>query len=190
LEWPFPAQIEFAGQTVKLEPLSADHVCELWQAAEHAEASWAYLRYGPFETEADLAEFVSSLVGRREQPFWAVRPLMTNHAQGWLSLCDVYPIDGAIEIGSIWYSPALQRTRASTEAIFLLMRYVFDNLGYNRLVWRCSTANFASLRSARRYGFKLEGIWRDERPSLRSSMAFYVGSRMAGPTIGDQRLAL
>jgi hypothetical protein len=87
------------GQTVKLEPLSADHVCELWQAAEHAEASWAYLRYGPFETEADLAEFVSSLVGRREQPFWAVRPLMTNHAQGWLSLCDVYPMDGAIEIG-------------------------------------------------------------------------------------------
>ena len=161
MEWAFPARIELIGQTVNLEPLSADHICELWQAAERAESSWTYLRYGPFETKALLGEFVSSLCERREQPFWAVRPLTTNQAQGWLSLCDVYTLDGAIEIGSIWYSPALQRTRASTEAIFLLMRHVFDDLGYRRLVWRSSAANAASLNSARRYGFKFEGIWRD-----------------------------
>jgi RimJ/RimL family protein N-acetyltransferase len=47
---------------------------------------------------------------------------------GWLSLCDIYPADGAIEIDSIWYSPRLQRTRASTEAVFILMSYAFDEL--------------------------------------------------------------
>jgi RimJ/RimL family protein N-acetyltransferase len=161
LEWPFPARIEFVGQTVRLEPLAVHHVHELWHAAQDAELSWKYHRYGPFETEALLSECVRSLGARNGQPFWAVRPTATKQAQGWLSLCDVYPVDGAIEIGSIWYSPSLQRTRASTEAVFLLMKYVFDDLGYQRLAWRCPTDNFASLNSARRFGFKFEGIWRD-----------------------------
>ena len=81
-------------------------------------------------------------------------------AQGWLSLCDIYPADGAIEIGAIWFSPALQRTRAATEAIFLLMRYAMDDLGYQRLVWRCNPLNQASVNAAVRYGFTPEGTWR------------------------------
>jgi RimJ/RimL family protein N-acetyltransferase len=75
-------------------------------------------------------------------------------------LCDVYPADGAIEIGSIWFAPALQRTRAATEAIFLLMRYAMDEIRYERLVWRCLLANRASMYAAARYGFTSEGIWR------------------------------
>jgi RimJ/RimL family protein N-acetyltransferase len=54
----------------------------------------------------------------------------------------------------------LQKTRASTEAVFLLMTYALDVLGYKRLVWRCSAENTPSLRAARRYGFKFEGTWR------------------------------
>jgi len=76
-------------------------------------------------------------------------------------LCDVYPADAAIEIGSIWFSSRLQRTRAATEAVFLLMRHAFDDLGYRRLVWRCGASNAASLRAAERYGFVAEGIWRN-----------------------------
>lgn len=71
-----------------------------------------------------------------------------------------YALDGAIEIGSIWFAPSLQRTRAATEAIFLLMRYAMDGLGYQRLVWRCLEANQASVRAAARYGFIPEGRWR------------------------------
>ncbi len=70
------------------------------------------------------------------------------------------PADAAIEIGSIWFSPGLQRTRAATEAIFLLMQHAFDDLGYKRLVWRCQALNAASLRTAERYGFITEGTWR------------------------------
>src|SRR5262245_20751232 len=117
MEWLFPTRIPFDGHTVQREPLSVDHVSELWHAAEHAESSRTYLRYGPFGTEALMRECVRCLATREEQPFWTVRPRATNQAQGWLSLCDVYPTDGAIEIGSIWFSPALQRTRASTEAV-------------------------------------------------------------------------
>ena len=140
--------------------MSVDHVPELWLAAQDAERSWTYLRYGPFESELLMKASVAELVAKKEQPFWVARPTTTGKAEGWLSLCDIYPADGAIEIGSIWYSPRLQRTRASTEAVFILMSYAFDELAYQRMVWRCNAENRTSLNSAQRYGFKFEGIWR------------------------------
>jgi RimJ/RimL family protein N-acetyltransferase len=158
--WPLPERVPLQGRSVRLEPLGREHVGELWRCADGADPSWAYLRYGPFAAENDLLEQVIELAGRADQPFWAVRPESSGVAQGWLSLCDIYPADGAIEIGSIWFSPALQRTRAATEAIFLLMQYAMDELKYHRLVWRCLTANQASMNAAARYGFAPEGIWR------------------------------
>jgi RimJ/RimL family protein N-acetyltransferase len=154
---------------VRLEPLGGDHAGELWDSAQGADPSWAYLRYGPFATESDLLEQVRELAGRADQPFWTVRPECSGRAQGWLSLCDIYPADGAIEIGSIWFSPALQRTRAATEAIFLLMQYAMDDLGYERLVWRCVSVTQASMNAAARYGFMPEATWR--------SSAFIKGRR-------------
>jgi len=145
---------------VSLEPLGSEHIDELWRAAQGADASFAFLRYGPFANQRDLLELITELAGRADQPFWAVREKSSGVAQGWLSLCDIYPADGAIEVGSIWYSPALQRTRAATEAIFLLMQYAMDELKYQRLVWRCSVLNQVSMSAAIRYGFVPEGVWR------------------------------
>lgn len=167
--WPLPERIPFQGRSVRLEPLGRVHVGELWRSAEGAEPTWDYLRYGPFASESELREQVVELAARTDQPFWAVRPHTSGVAEGWLSLCDIYPADGAIEIGSIWFSPALQRTRAATEAIFLLMQYAMDELRYQRLVWRCNLANQASMNAAARYGFQPEGIWR--------SSAFAKGRR-------------
>ena len=70
------------------------------------------------------------------------------------------PANGVIEVGHIAFAPALQRTPAGTEAIFLMMRYVFDGLGYRRLEWKCDSLNAPSRRAALRYGFRLEGIFR------------------------------
>jgi RimJ/RimL family protein N-acetyltransferase len=157
---PFPERVRHAGRFVSLEPLDVSHVDELWDVAADAGQSWHYLRYGPFGTIDALAAQVVDFAGRAAQPFWVVRPVSSGAAEGWLSLCDIYPADAAIEIGSVWFSPRLQRTRASTEAIFLLMRHAFDDLGYERLVWRCDALNEKSMRAAARYGFKTEGIWR------------------------------
>jgi RimJ/RimL family protein N-acetyltransferase len=158
--WPLPERIPFQGCSVRLEPLGHEHTGELWHSAQGADLSWAYLRYGPFATESGLLEQVVELARRADQPFWAVRAETSGVVQGWLSLCDIYPTDGAIEIGSIWFSPALQRTRASTEAVFLLMQYAMDELRYQRLVWRCVDVNQASMNAAARYGFTPEGTWR------------------------------
>jgi RimJ/RimL family protein N-acetyltransferase len=148
------------GRYVVLEPLSANHVDGLWAAAQGADDSWAHLRFGPFASKEAFAQNLLALMARKGQPFWAVRPNDQDAAQGWLSYCDIYQADQAIEIGQIWFSPALQQTRASTEAIYLLMDHAFSVLRYRRLVWRCSATNAASLQAAARLGFQSEGAWR------------------------------
>lgn len=65
-----------------------------------------------------------------------------------------------IEIGNIWFSAALQRTRQATEAIFLLARHAFDECGYRRLEWKCNALNARSRRAAARFGFRYEGLFR------------------------------
>jgi hypothetical protein len=118
-----PERVPFHGLAVDLEPLGLQHVLELWDGADGAERSFDYLRYGPFASEQELRDRVVELAGRSYQPFWVVKPKSSGLAEGWLSLCDIFPDDGAIEIGSIWFAPSLQRTRAATEAVFLLMAY-------------------------------------------------------------------
>ena len=160
--WPFPERIPFQGRSVRLEPLGREHAGELWHSTQQADPSFAHLRYGPFATENELLAQVIDLAGRAEQPFWAVRPQSSDRAQGWLSLCDIYPADGAIEIGAIWFSPRLQRTRAATEAIYLCGDYGFS-LGYRRYEWKCNNRNEPSKRAAVRYGFKFEGLFRQHQ---------------------------
>lgn len=157
---PLPEHCVHQGRYVVLEPLADAHIDSLWAAAQGADDSWAQLRFGPFATRDEFAQTVAELMARRGQPFWAVRPIDAIGAQGWLSYCDIYQEDQAIEIGQIWFSPGLQRTRSATEAIYLLMDHAFNVMGYRRLVWRCSATNAASLRAAERFGFRAEGRWR------------------------------
>lgn len=157
---PFPEKLVHEGISVRLEPLSVEHAKDLWAVSNSAEASFTYLRYGPFPSLDAIRTQIEELAARDHQPFWAVIDRKSGKAMGWLSLCDIYPADAAIEVGSIWFSPALQRTRASTEAIFLLMSYGFDKLNYQRFVWRCCSPNVASRNAAIRIGFRPEGTWR------------------------------
>ena len=70
------------------------------------------------------------------------------------------PVTGVIEVGHINYSPALQKTVAATEAMYLMMRRIFDELGYRRYEWKCDVLNAPSRRAAERLGFVYEGIFR------------------------------
>ena len=149
------------GKAVTLEPLSTRHVDDLWEAGHAADMSWAYLKYGPFPTKDDMAKHISRISGLEQQPFFALIPAFSGKAEGWASFCDIAPGDAAIEIGSIWLSPRLQRTRAATESIFLMLQHAFA-LGYHRVVWRCNALNAASMRAARRFGFTYEGTWRGD----------------------------
>jgi RimJ/RimL family protein N-acetyltransferase len=153
-----PDKREHVGRSVRLVPLSQGHAPDLWQAAQDADESWTYLGYGPFRSFEDFERHVDKLCGLTDQPFFAVIP-SNGCACGWLSYCDIEPVNAAIEIGSIWFSPRLQRTRAATEAIYLLLDHAFF-IGFNRIAWRCNALNMPSRKAAERLGFVFEGTWR------------------------------
>ncbi len=58
------------------------------------------------------------------------------------------------------FSPRLQRRPAASEAMYLMMRRVFDELGYRRYEWKCDSLNLPSRAAALRLGFQYEGLFR------------------------------
>jgi RimJ/RimL family protein N-acetyltransferase len=154
---PLPARVAIRGRYVTLEPLHRRHAAELWQAAVGADDSWTYLGQGPFPSAEAMSRHVMDAAATHDPMVWAVRPVTTGIVSGWLALMDIQPRNAAIEIGGIWFAPVMQRTRAATEAIFLLMKLAADDLGYRRLVWKCNALNAPSKRAAERYGFTYEG---------------------------------
>jgi RimJ/RimL family protein N-acetyltransferase len=157
---PLPARVPLRGQYVVLEPLHVRHAAELWRAAQGADGSWAYLGYGPFASKEAMTRHVGDLSVNVDYITWAVRPVVTGEATGWLSLLDIQPKHASIELGGIWFGPAMQRTKAATEAMFLPLRHAADDLGYRRLVWKCNALNAPSKRAADRLGFTFEGTHR------------------------------
>jgi RimJ/RimL family protein N-acetyltransferase len=116
------------------------------------------LPWGPFPTEdsfrAQLHDFAASL----DYVFYAICEPGTGAAWGMATFLDIQPKMGVIEIGGIWFAPAYQRTRAATEALFLMLTHAMDVLVYRRMQWRCNAQNIASRAAARRLGFRFEGI--------------------------------
>jgi RimJ/RimL family protein N-acetyltransferase len=157
---PLPARARLAGQHAVLEPLHVRHADELWRGAQGADESWTYMGYGPFADAAAMRRFVADTAAQHDPMVWAVRPVATGVVSGWLALMDTQPRNAAIELGNIWFAPSMQRTRAATEAMFLLLRLAADDLGYRRLVWKCNALNAPSCRAAERLGFRFEGIHR------------------------------
>jgi RimJ/RimL family protein N-acetyltransferase len=95
--------------------------------------------------------------------FHAVIDEETRRAMGLVAFMRVDCANGVIEVGHIHYGPALQRTRAGTEAIYLAMRRAFDELGFRRLEWKCDSLNAPSRRAAERFGFTFEGVFRNAK---------------------------
>jgi RimJ/RimL family protein N-acetyltransferase len=160
---PLPARVTHRGAHVTLEPLHVRHTPDLWRAAQGADQTWTYLGSGPFPSEAALRNLVGSQAAQHDPMFFAARPHVSGVVTGWLSFMEIRPADADIEIGHIWFGPAMQRTRAGTEAIALLMRHAMDDLGYRRLVWKCHALNAPSRRAADRLGFVYEGTHRNHR---------------------------
>lgn len=160
---PLPARVPLRGTSVVLEPLHCRHASELWQASQQeggGDASWEYMSYGPFPSEDAMAGFVGAFASTHDPMAWAVRPVATGTVSGWLTLMDIQPAHAAIELGHIWFAPSMRRTRAATEAMFLLLRLAADDLGYRRLAWKCNALNTPSRRAAERLGFTYEGTLR------------------------------
>ncbi|MFN8190778.1 MAG: GNAT family protein [Nocardioidaceae bacterium] len=158
---PFPQRVVLSGRYVRLEPVTVDHAAGLHQALAGPDDDplWTYR---PGERPADLAG-MAALVATAEAATDAVTFAIVpagEDPQGLASLMRVDPAQGSVEVGSIIFSRALQRTRAATEALALLAGYVFDELGFRRFEWKCDSLNEPSRAAAHRLGFVYEGRFR------------------------------
>jgi RimJ/RimL family protein N-acetyltransferase len=151
------------GRFCRVEPIDPDrHAADLHAAnmQDPAGVHWTYLSYGPFERLEDYRDWMTKSCLGDDPMFHAVVSRASGRAVGVASYMRIDERVGVIEVGHINYAPALQRTPAATEAMFLMMRRVFDELGYRRYEWKCDALNARSRAAAERLGFHFEGVFR------------------------------
>ena len=155
-----PSGAALTGRYAELAPLCAEiHAALLYRAYEGGDSVWDYMPYGPFSSAAQYHRWVRDHAGHADPFFYAIRNLETAQWEGVASYLRVAPEAGSIEVGHINFSPALQRTRAATEAMYLMMKWAFE-AGYRRYEWKCNALNVASRRAAQRFGLSFEGVFR------------------------------
>jgi RimJ/RimL family protein N-acetyltransferase len=158
-QWPAPAVI--AGRYARLEAFDIEaHGDGLWASvggAEHV-ALWDYMPEGPFVDRADFDAVMSNAGDGRVAV--AILDAATGLTMGRATYMNIVPKNRCLEVGAVMFSPQLQRTRIATEAMYLMMRYAFEDLAYRRYEWKCNALNVKSRRAAERLGFTFEGIFR------------------------------
>ncbi len=159
LPCPHPARVVLEGRYARLEPLALAHAGGLMAACDDA-ASFDYLFDVPPTDLDDLKSYIGQKAVSEDPLFHAVVDKATGVAGGRQTLMRITPGHGVIEIGNILWGPAIRRTRVATEALYLAAKYVFDELGYRRLEWKCNDLNEPSKAAARRFGFAFEGVFR------------------------------
>jgi|SRR5580658_2503741 RimJ/RimL family protein N-acetyltransferase len=166
-----PGPITLRGRYVTLEPLDLGrHAAPLWEAVGGHDELWTWLANGPYAGASELMNGLDAwrqanqaivlAIVPRQAPLGSKQPEPEGQAKGWASYMRIDPANGVVEVGNILFSPALKRTRAATEAMYLMAGHVFDHLGYRRYEWKCNALNEGSRRAALRFGFTYEGIFR------------------------------
>jgi RimJ/RimL family protein N-acetyltransferase len=162
-KWPVPELRAHHGRHVQLTPLRAeDDALELYQAGHEPVAAreiWRYLSHGPYDDESGFRAWLRSVQDSVDPLFFTVTHRESEQRVGMISIMRITPAYGTAELGHIWYGVAAQRTPVNTESVFLLLRYLFDDLGYRRVEWKCNTENAGSRAAALRLGFQFEGIF-------------------------------
>ncbi len=157
---PRPTGAVLAGRYARLEPLSAEaHAAELFKANSASDAIWDWMPYGPFASAATYHRWMREITVGTDPVFYAIRNLDSGYCEGVASFLRIAPEAGSIEVGHINFAPALQKTRAATEAMFLMMGWAFE-AGYRRYEWKCNALNIGSRRAAQRLGLSYEGVFR------------------------------
>ena len=153
-----PVRREHRGAHVLLRPVDAAADAESLYAVSRDPATWTYLAAGPYDGVAAMGAALAIAQTSDDPLYFAL--VVDGRPVGVASYLRITPEFGVIEIGHIWFGAPLRRTTAASEAIFLLARHAFEDLGYRRLEWKCDALNAASRAAAQRLGLSFEGVFR------------------------------
>jgi RimJ/RimL family protein N-acetyltransferase len=156
-----PSRHTLEGRYCRVVPLDESHTNDLYAAMllDDDDRQWTYLPYGPFATLDEYSAWVRAAAETSDPLVFAIVSAATGKAVGIAAYLRIFPENGSIEVGHLFFSQHLKRTAAATEAMFLMMKEAFD-LGYRRYEWKCDAYNAPSRAAAGRLGFTFEGIFR------------------------------
>ena len=156
-----PGPVAMEGDYVRLERLdAARHGPALFRTMAQVDRVWTYLPKATFvQEEVFIAHLAEITADPAKHVFYAITPEGFCEPQGFFSYYTIQPEAGAIELGYGALGPAMQRSRAATEATFLMMDWAFA-AGYRRFEWKCDALNAPSRKAAARFGFAFEGVFR------------------------------
>ena len=158
-----PSKKKLVGNYTVLEPLQIKkHSIALFKSfsKDKSKDIWSYMHYGPFKNLKTFVIYLKKHCLKKNPFFYAIYLKRFNSFCGLASYLRIKPDIGVIEVGWITYAPILQKTLEGTEAMYLMMKNVFDDLGYRRYEWKCDNLNLQSKKAALRLGFKYEGLFR------------------------------
>jgi RimJ/RimL family protein N-acetyltransferase len=160
---PRPPLTAMTGRFCTVEPLDpARHAADLFAAnsVDKDGSIFTYFGYGPFASLADYRAWLDGVAHRDDPMVHAIVDTARGAAVGVCNYAHIQPAVGSIEVAGLVFSPLLQRRPAATEAMYLMMRRAFDELGYRRYEWKCDSLNLPSRAAAARLGFRYEGLFR------------------------------
>jgi RimJ/RimL family protein N-acetyltransferase len=158
-----PTREALHGRFVSVVPLDpARHADALYEGTHGAdkERLWLYLGDGPFSDRASFRGFLDKRAASQDPLSFAIVAGGTGKAIGHATYMRITPEHRVIEVGNIFYAHELARSSGGTEAMYLMARHVFEDLGYRRYEWKCNALNGPSRRAAIRLGFSFEGTFR------------------------------
>lgn len=174
-----PGRIVLEGKYARLEPIDYGvHIDGLFAAVCGVgnDDIWTYLPGGPYRSGEQLR---AVLEGARVQHGWetmVIRCVQTAENLGMASYMRNREEHGSTEVGCVTFGKKLQRSRIATDAMYMMARHVFNELGYRRYEWKCNDLNTASKRAALRFGFQYEGLFRNDmvRDGMSRDTAWYA----------------
>lgn len=160
-----PGLVALDGIYARLEPidwpLHGDGLAAAVSGPGNEEL-WYYMAYGPFEGAHDLQQAFEGASRTQGWRTMVIRARSSGEILGMASYMRNREAMGSTEVGCVTFAKKLQRTTIATEAIYLMARHVFEDLGYRRFEWKCHAQNEASMRAAVRFGFTYEGTFRND----------------------------
>ena len=158
-----PSKKKLIGRYCQLEPINIKkHSNDLFKnfSLNKDNFDWVYMPLGPFKSLFLFKKYLKNFCLNKDPFFYAIYSKKLKKYSGLASYLRIKPEIGTIEVGWITYAPNLQKTVEATEAMYLMMKNIFDVLGYRRYEWKCDNLNKRSKKSAVRLGFKYEGLFR------------------------------
>jgi RimJ/RimL family protein N-acetyltransferase len=159
----FPSRTILEGNSVTIAPLDPErHGDDLFTESSGLANNglWQYLFDGPFHNRSAFQDYLQKKASSTDPLYFSILDKLSGKALGHAAYLRIEPNHRVIEVGSILFVPRLQKTRGATEAMYLMARHVFEDLGYRRYEWKCDARNTPSRAAALRLGFQFEGIFR------------------------------